>query len=111
MGEKIDMSEQANSLPAQPQYPTTNNRDEWLAHWQKCGQPWRTEPEIDSSRQKELAECLITKPDIAQGMYPFKNFKLNRADIEWLLATHEYGCGPINWSDEKQHEREGLDLR
>ncbi|HEY6287145.1 MAG TPA: pentapeptide repeat-containing protein, partial [Ktedonobacteraceae bacterium] len=44
-------------------------------------------------------------------MYPFKNFKLNRADIEWLLATHEHGCGPINWSDEQQHEREGLDLR
>jgi uncharacterized protein YjbI with pentapeptide repeats len=105
------MGEQANSLPEQPQYPTTNNRDDWLTYWQKCGQPWRTEPEIDSSRQKDLAECLITKSDIAQGMYPFKNIKLGRADIEWLLATHEHGRGPIDWSDEEQHKREGLDLR
>ncbi len=105
------MSEQANSLPAQPQYPTTNNPDEWLVHWQKCGQPWRTETEIDSNRQKVLAECLNTKSDIAQGIYPFKNIKLGRADIEWLLATHEHGRGPIDWSDEQQHEREGLDLR
>jgi uncharacterized protein YjbI with pentapeptide repeats len=28
-----------------------------------------------------------------------------------LLATHEHGRGPIDWSDEQQHEREGLDLR
>jgi len=105
------MSEQTNSLPAQPQYPTTNDRDAWLAHWQTCGQPWRTEPEIDSSRQKYLTECLTTKSDVAQGIYPFKNIKLDRADVEWLLATHEHGRGPIDWSDEHQHEREGLDLR
>jgi len=73
------MSEQANSLPAQPQCPITNNRDEWLAHWLKCGQPWRTEPEIDSSRQKDLAAYLTTKSDIVQGIYPFKNIKLDRA--------------------------------
>jgi hypothetical protein len=49
------------------------------AHWLKCGQPWRTEPEIDSSRQKDLAAYLTTKSDIVQGIYPFKNIKLDRA--------------------------------
>lgn len=28
-----------------------------------------------------------------------------------MLATHENGRGPIDWSDDRQHEREGLDLR
>ena len=37
--------------------------------------------------------------------------KLNRADVEWLLATHENGRGPVIWSDETQRERIGLDLR
>lgn len=37
--------------------------------------------------------------------------KLSRADIEWLLATHEQGRGPVDWRDENQREREGLDLR
>jgi uncharacterized protein YjbI with pentapeptide repeats len=105
------MSEQANRLPVQPQYPTANDRDTWHAYWQERGQPWRTEPEIDSSRQAYLAERLATKPDIVQGIYPFKNIKLDRADVEWLLATHEHGRGPIDWSDEHQHERAGLDLR
>lgn len=105
------MSEQTNQLPVQPEHPTVNDRDTWHAYWQEHGQYWRTEPEIDSSRQAYLAERLTTKPDIGQGTYPFKNIKLDRADVEWLLATHEHGCGPIDWSDEHQHEREGLDLR
>jgi uncharacterized protein YjbI with pentapeptide repeats len=105
------MSEQANQLPVQPHYPTVNDRDTWYAYWQERGQPWRTEPEIDSSRQAYLAERLATKPDSGQGIYPFKNIKLDRADVEWLLAAHEHGCGPIDWSDEHQHERVGLDLR
>ncbi len=37
--------------------------------------------------------------------------KLSRADVEWLLATHENGRGPVDWSDESQREREGLYLR
>jgi hypothetical protein len=36
--------------------------------------------------------------------------KLSRADVEWLLATHENGRGPVDWSDERQRKREGLDL-
>ena len=111
LGEKIDMSEQANRLPDQPHYPTVNDRDAWHTYWQQCGQPWRTEPEIDGSRQAYLAECLATEPDSVRGIFPFKNIKLDRADVEWLLATHEHGRGPVDRSDEHQHEREGLDLR
>jgi uncharacterized protein YjbI with pentapeptide repeats len=36
---------------------------------------------------------------------------LTRADIEWLLVTHDGGRGPVDWSDESQRGREGLDLR
>ena len=93
------------------QYPTSNDRNAWKAYWRQQGHPWRTEPEIDTERQKYLAERCSIKPDIEQGIYPFSNIKLSRADIEWLLATHEYGQGPITWSDESQRERMGLDVR
>lgn len=105
------MSEQKSTQPPPQTYPTTNDRDEWKAHWKEHGQPWRTEPEIDTERQEYLAERLGIIPDREQGMYPFKNTKLSRADVEWLLATHEDGRGPVDWHDEKQREREGLDLR
>jgi uncharacterized protein YjbI with pentapeptide repeats len=71
---------------------------------------WRTEPEIKLERQQFLTERLTTIPDIKQGIYPFKNIKLTRADIEWLLANHENGRGPVDWTDEQQQERIGLDL-
>src|SRR6266581_3191299 len=73
--------------------------------------PWRTESEINLERQNYLAQCLTTKPDIQQGIYPFKDIKLCRADIEWLRAKHEDGRGLVDWSDERQRERLGLDLR
>jgi hypothetical protein len=50
-------------------------------------------------------------PRIEKGIYSFKDIKLNRADVEWLLATHENGRGLVDWSDASQQEREGLDLR
>jgi uncharacterized protein YjbI with pentapeptide repeats len=79
--------------------------------------PWRTEPEIGESRQQYLAERRATRPNINQGIYPFRDenggIRLNRADVEWLLATHESGGmrGPVNWSDETQAGRTGIDLR
>jgi uncharacterized protein YjbI with pentapeptide repeats len=83
--------------------------------------PWRTEPEIDEERQRYLAKCRTTKPDINKGIYPFRDengsMKLVRADLEWLLATHESrgNVGPVWWEDEKDkpedQRREGLDLR
>ncbi len=72
---------------------------------------WRSEPEIDGERQKFLAACLANSPDIQRGVYPFNDVKLTRADIEWLLLTHEGGRGPVDWSDMQQRGRVGLDLR
>ena len=95
------------------QRPTTNDRDEWKAYWRAQGQSWRTEPEIDAKRQEELAQCRTIIPDIEKGIYPFKELKLSRADVEWLLATHESEeiIGPMDWGDESQRKRKGLDLR
>ncbi len=93
------------------QRPADDNKEAWIAYWKVQGQEWRTEPEIDAKRQKELTKRLAIVPDIKQGIYPFKNMKLSRADIEWLLATHESGRGPVDWSDESQRERKGLDVR
>ena len=92
-----------NSVPTSP--------EEWRQYWQAKGFPWRMEPEIDTKRQEELSKCRAIVPDIEKGIYPFKGMKLSRADMEWLLATHENGRGPVDWNDEKQREREGLDMR
>jgi uncharacterized protein YjbI with pentapeptide repeats len=75
--------------------------------------PWRLKPEIDEARQQFLAERRAVQADIAKHVYPFKGVTLDRADVEWLLATHESGgvLGPVDWRDETQYEREGLDLR
>jgi uncharacterized protein YjbI with pentapeptide repeats len=84
---------------------------EWSAYWHSQGQMWRTEPEIDTRRQQELSKHRAIVPDIEKGIYSFKGMILTRADVEWLLATHENGRGPVNWIDEHEHERKGLDLR
>jgi uncharacterized protein YjbI with pentapeptide repeats len=91
--------------------PTGDDRAAWRNFWEQSGQSWRTEPEIDEERQKYLAERRTIIPDIEKGIYPFRNIVLSRADVEWLLATHEHGQGPVDWSDESQQEREGLDVR
>lgn len=72
---------------------------------------WRTQPEIDAERQRFLQERLAIEPDVQRGMYPFKGIALTRADVEWLLAAHEDGRGPVDWNDEQQRGRLGLDLR
>ena len=107
------MSEQDGAQATTLHRPVNDDKEAWKAYWHAQGQPWRTEPEIDKERQKYLAERRSIEPDIKEGIYPFKDIepKLSRADIEWLLATHENGRGPIDWSDETQREREGLDLR
>ncbi len=93
------------------QRSANDDTEGWKAHWEKQGQPWRIEPEIDTKRQEELDKRRKIVPDIEKGIYPFKDIKLNRADVEWLLATHENGRGPIDWDDGSQRERRGLDLR
>jgi hypothetical protein len=105
------MSEQDGKQTTTVSRPFTNDPEGWKAYWGAQGQPWRTEPEIDEERQKYLSERRAIKPDIEQGIYPFKDIKLNRADVEWLLVTHENGRGPVDWSDKSQRERWSLDLR
>jgi hypothetical protein len=96
------------------QRPTNNDdREGWTAFWAVQGMPWRTEPEIGEERQRYLAERRAITPDIVHGVYPFKDLRLYRADIEWLLATHESGDirGPVDWDDSVHHKRQGIDLR
>jgi uncharacterized protein YjbI with pentapeptide repeats len=100
------------NTPALQQHPVNDDKESWKAYWKQQGQPWRTEPEIDTERQKYLAERRSIKPDIEQGIYPFKDIKLNRADIEWLLATHNGGRGPLFFgSSNREPYIRGLDLR
>src|SRR5262245_21104774 len=75
----------------------------WLDHWKAQGMPWRTQPQVDEERQAYLAQRRAITPDVDQGIYPFKEIKLDRADVEWLLATHESGGmrGPVDWNDPK----------
>src|SRR6266487_3517165 len=105
------MSEQDGRQAPALQHPTTSDPEAWKAYWTSQGQPWRTEPEIGTKRQEELAQRRAVIPDIKQGIYPFKDMKLSRADVEWLLATLENGRGPVDWEDKSQRNRKGLDLR
>jgi uncharacterized protein YjbI with pentapeptide repeats len=105
------MSEQDSTRASALLRPTTNDPEAWKFYWKEQGQPWRTEPEIDEERQKELDKFRNIKPDWKQGIFPFMDIKLSRTDVEWLLATHEEGRGPVDWSDKSQSERKGLDLR
>jgi uncharacterized protein YjbI with pentapeptide repeats len=95
----------------QPVRPAGTSRAAWRTYWRARGQRWRTEPEIEEPRQQELAARRTVVFSIARGVYPFREHALSRADIEWLLATHDGGRGPVNWDDETQRERVGLDLR
>lgn len=106
------MNERRQQSVAIP-HPTTDDRDEWRGYWEAQGMSWRTEPEIGAERQLYLAERRIVQPQMEKGVYPFGGVTLNRADVEWLLATHESEgvIGPIDWNDIPQRSREGLDLR
>lgn len=107
------------TMPPRPPRPSGSDRAAWRVYWRDDGQPWRTEPEIAVKRQVILSECRAIVPNISQNIYPFKGIALSRADVEWLLATHESGGlrGPLDWNEERQRRldgqkpREGLDLR
>jgi uncharacterized protein YjbI with pentapeptide repeats len=114
------MSEQQSqtaTATAVHERPAPEGYASWPAYWQAQGMPWRTEPEIDEERQRYLTERRSIMPDIEKGVYPFKDVKLDRADVEWLLATHESRAtvGPVCWEEEKDkpedERRVGLDLR
>lgn len=105
------MSDQNGAQRMALKRPANDDKDGWKAYWKVQAQSWRREPEIDAERQKHLAVLRSIVPDITNGIYPFSHINLNRADVEWLLATHEGLRGPIDWSDKSQRDREGLDLR
>ncbi|WIG58484.1 MAG: hypothetical protein OJF49_001230 [Ktedonobacterales bacterium] len=90
---------------------TVATRGNWRRYWRERGQSWRTEPEIDGERQQFLEERRTIVVKASQNIYPFKDIQLSRADLEWLLVTHESGRGPVDWSDVSQRKRTGLDLR
>jgi uncharacterized protein YjbI with pentapeptide repeats len=100
-----------------PQRPSTDDRATWKAYWAALGMPWRTEPDIGVERQRFLTERRGVAPNVELGIYPFRDehgsVKLARADVEWLLATHESAGvrGPVEWRDPRQLMRQGLDLR
>jgi len=100
--------DEADAFPRQR--PATNDREAWQGYWRERGQPWRSEPEIDLKRQGVLAAHLATRPGSEPLSCPFKDVSLSRADIEWLLATHEGGVGPVNWNEGGQRTRVGLNL-
>jgi uncharacterized protein YjbI with pentapeptide repeats len=95
--------------------PRLDDLSGWRHWWGVHGQSWRRMPEIDKKRQRYLDKQRVTAnywPDIYPfRIYPFKDIRLTRADVEWLLATHENGRGPVIWSDESHRKREGLNLR
>lgn len=103
------MGNQDDRLRSLPQPPATNDLKAWRNYWQLLNEPWRIEPEIDVKRQAYLSARRIIVPNIQQGIYPFKGIHLSRADVEWLLATHENGYGPVYWEENQEHR--GLDLR
>ena len=105
------MSELDGTQETVLEQPTNDNEETWKKYWSSQGQSWRTEPEISKERQEFLAERRKIEPNYEQRIYPFKDIKLNRADIEWLLSTHDNNRGPVDWNDESQREREGLDLK
>jgi uncharacterized protein YjbI with pentapeptide repeats len=111
--ESSPLSEQDGRQATTIQRPTNDDREAWRAYWKAQGQSWRTEQEIDEGRKKYLAERRNITPDCKQGIFSFKDIepRLSRSDIEWLLATHENGRGPVDWNDESQRSREGLDVR
>ncbi len=94
-----------------PVRPIQSNRAEWQDYWNALEQTWRTEPEINQERQEYLTQRLMIQADLDEGIYKFRGIKLNRADVEWLLAQHEDGRGPIDVHNPEHAGRIGIDLR
>jgi uncharacterized protein YjbI with pentapeptide repeats len=71
------------------EHVTPASGESWKANWMAQGMPWRTQPEIGEERQQFLSALRTTRPNYQRASYPFAGLHLDRADIEWLLATHE----------------------
>lgn len=92
------------------QRPTTTDTVIWNMYWERQGQAWRNQPEIDAERQEYLGQRRHYLLKENKLVAPLQNIPLSRADIEWLLATHEHGRGPVDWNDPEQRQRKGLHL-
>ncbi len=57
----------------------------WKTYWAAQGELWRTEAEIDVSRQQILTDQLHIQYADNELKHPFKQMHLNRADLEWLI--------------------------
>jgi hypothetical protein len=88
-----------------------NDNVSWPAYWKTKNQPWRTEPEITLARQNELKKRSGLTPNIEEGLYPFHGLKLNRADVEWLLATLISEHEATNLTSDGLKSEAGLDVR
>lgn len=90
--------------------PTIHDEDAWNAYWASQGQSWRTQPMINTERQKYLTERLRIIPDFRNNIYPLKDIKLNRADVEWLVDIYTKENEPLDQYiiGTRAH---GLDLR
>lgn len=98
-----------------PAQPDPDDRKGWKTYWEERQQPWRTEPEIDGTRQHELAACYAVPPDSEKGIYPFRSKKLSRADVEWMLTTYGGGFTPekgldVRGADLSEEDLSGLPL-
>ena len=100
------------------QHPASDDREAWKVYWGEQGQSWRTEPEISNERQHELEARLASIPDVREEeLLYFQDVRLNRADIEWMLATQKRDRIVVFTRDNEQRQRHecltlsGADLR
>ncbi len=56
---------------------------------------WCIEPQIDSERQLYLADHRSIAANDESGIYPFRDVRLSRADVEWLLVTDQDRPEPV----------------
>jgi uncharacterized protein YjbI with pentapeptide repeats len=107
------MSKQESKLLSKPQSPITVNPSAWRNYWYALKYTRCEEPSIDANRQAELERYRSISSNIEQSIYPFKNVRLSRADIKWLLATHEnrYEPGEASGENQQSFMGRGLDLR
>ena len=92
----INKKEKSDIRLPKPQRPAIDDYDAWRIYWQTQNQPWRTEPEINIEHQEELKNYLRFSSEIKGYAYPFEGKKLDRADMEWLVAIYEDEHRPVD---------------
>lgn len=102
------------SVTESPVRPVNGDSESWNKYWTVLGQSWRREPEISEGRKGFLRTCLAVEDSLVKGVYKFKDVKLTRADVEWLLSNHNGGSGPVQLKESENAMEaylSGLDLR